>query len=126
MKKLPRTSTGFSAVEGLLVLVIVGLVSLVGWYVWHAKNTTIKTYDQASSSALSVANTKQQTYIASSWESYEVQAYGIRFKYPKGWTVESMSNPTLEMGPAYNGLKVLAGYFIKPDQIPSSFNGDAY
>jgi Tfp pilus assembly protein PilV len=31
---------GFGLIEGLLILVIIGLVGFVGWYIIHTKNTT--------------------------------------------------------------------------------------
>ena len=45
---------GFSVVEGLLILVIVGLLGFTGWYVWktHDKTTdTLNNVDRASNSS---------------------------------------------------------------------------
>src|SRR4051794_31587645 len=46
MNKDPK---GFTAVEGLLILVIVGLVSFAGWYVWKATNNAHNNLDSANS-----------------------------------------------------------------------------
>lgn len=42
------TQKGFSAVEGLLLVVIAGLIGFVGWYVYHVKNQTSTTYDNSA------------------------------------------------------------------------------
>ncbi len=38
-----KNQKGFGTVEGLLLFVILGIVVLVGWYVYNAKNSTDKT-----------------------------------------------------------------------------------
>ena len=50
MKKLTDQS-GFSAVEVVLVMVIVAIVGGVGYYVYHANNKTLDSYNAASESA---------------------------------------------------------------------------
>lgn len=52
-----RKSFGFTAVEGLLILVIVGILGFTGWYVWNSKQNTDKTNTaatQASNQATAV------------------------------------------------------------------------
>lgn len=46
---MKRRQRGFGALEGLLILVIVGLLVFVGWYVWNSKKSTDKTYNESSS-----------------------------------------------------------------------------
>lgn len=55
---LQKDQKGFSAVEGLLIVVLVGLISLVGWYVW--KNQADKSVKTDSSSS-TIVNTKKAT-----------------------------------------------------------------
>jgi uncharacterized protein (UPF0333 family) len=54
---MPRkgNQSGFSALEGMLVLVIVVIVGFTGYYVWHSKQTADKTYNAAQSAQKSVA-----------------------------------------------------------------------
>ncbi len=56
---------GFGAIEGILILVIVGLVGFVGWYVWHnhAKTTTNSGVyaPPASSNVKTIAKSKTTT-----------------------------------------------------------------
>jgi hypothetical protein len=59
--KIHKNQKGFSAVEGLLVLVIIGLVVFIGWYVWHSKNATDKTLSSANKASTSSSATKPTT-----------------------------------------------------------------
>ncbi len=49
MRSINKDSSGFSPVEAILVLVIVGLIGYVGWYVAHAKHAADKTLNTAAS-----------------------------------------------------------------------------
>ncbi|MDB5163618.1 MAG: hypothetical protein JWS12_235 [Candidatus Saccharibacteria bacterium] len=49
MKKL--NSKGFSAVEALLILIIVGVIGFVGWYVYKSQKDTNKTLNNTSQGA---------------------------------------------------------------------------
>lgn len=49
---------GFTAVEAVLILVITGILSFVGWYVYHSKNNASSTYNSAANTS---ANTKTTT-----------------------------------------------------------------
>lgn len=52
---------GFSAVEGLLVLIIVLLVGFIGYYVWHTNKQANSSYNSASKVAESTPATKKST-----------------------------------------------------------------
>ena len=43
-----QKQNGFSPLEAVLILVILGIVGFVGWYVFHAKNSVQNTYDNAT------------------------------------------------------------------------------
>ncbi|HSW78416.1 MAG TPA: hypothetical protein VLF88_00140 [Candidatus Babeliales bacterium] len=50
---------GFGAVEGILVLIIVGLLCFIGWYVYDTKNKTdqtLETVDKTSNSSTTAAS----------------------------------------------------------------------
>jgi len=49
MSTKPTDERGFSAVETLLVVVAIAAVGLIGWYVYHVRQTTNSTYNAASS-----------------------------------------------------------------------------
>jgi type II secretory pathway pseudopilin PulG len=48
---MKRTQRGFSAVEALLLVIIIGILVGVGWYVWHSQKQVDKTYSQTANSS---------------------------------------------------------------------------
>ncbi|HSX18151.1 MAG TPA: hypothetical protein VLE51_02235 [Candidatus Saccharimonadales bacterium] len=85
-----KNQKGFSAVEGLLILVMVGIVGFVGWYVWQAKDKSEKNLSAASSSS-DVKTVKKETPKQSTTKStaYNLQQLGISMDILDGWTVDS-------------------------------------
>ncbi|MBI2589068.1 hypothetical protein HYW35_02610 [Candidatus Saccharibacteria bacterium] len=69
---MKKNQKGFSAVEGLLILIIVGLLGFVGWYVWNSNN-------KAGQQTL----TKQASEI--SWKEKSIKLVGMTFKAPSNW-----------------------------------------
>ncbi len=86
--KISNKQDGFGAVEALLILVIVGVISAIGWYLWHTKHGTDKSVPTASHSS---EKTKAQPATISSqklpagWLEYDNTTYGVRFGYPSEW-----------------------------------------
>lgn len=62
---MKKNQKGFGAIEGLLILVIVGLIGFVGWYVFHAKTDTDKSLSSAAASSAATSSTKQTTASSS-------------------------------------------------------------
>jgi hypothetical protein len=94
MKKLQE---GFSAVEGLLIVIIVGMLGGVGWYVWHSQKQVDKTYSQTANSS-AVPNSKKKTRATDSNAGYFViKEWGVRAKYSGnltlGYKIGSLSQP---------------------------------
>ena len=46
-----QNQKGFSTVEALFILVIVGLIGLTGWYVYHSKNNADTTYSNENNTS---------------------------------------------------------------------------
>ncbi len=76
---------GFSVVEGLLILIIVGLIGCVGWYVWHAKNNADANLNSAASSNTVIPPT-QQTKPKDTAQYLEIKEWGVKFKIPSNLT----------------------------------------
>jgi len=148
MKK--TNQTGFSIVEALLILVVVGILGFTGWYVYHAKQTSDKSYSAASNSTAPTYKKKTTTTKTATanpyagWNTCDDTADGVSFKYPSGWTVQGStagSNPcsgfTLTAGqefslrsPSSNGLAFTLIYFpgqskTNLSKSNSSTNGDS-
>jgi len=59
MGNLHKNNDGFSVVEALLLLIIVGLFAVTGYYVWHTKQTADKTLQVSNSTAPAQSVKKQ-------------------------------------------------------------------
>jgi flagellin-like protein len=49
MSSVKQDERGFSPVESVLVVVMVAIIGLIGWYVYHSKQNTNKALDAATS-----------------------------------------------------------------------------
>jgi Tfp pilus assembly protein PilX len=99
MKKLEQK--GLGAVEGLLIIVILGLIAGVGWYVVQAKNKTVSNVNESNNSTSAKESAqekapeeyKRTATIPSDWKAYKNDKYKISFSYPSNWTIsESLMN----------------------------------
>jgi hypothetical protein len=59
---------GFSAVEGLLILIIVSIIGGAGWYVWNANNKAQDSLDNADASSSTSANLKSVSFATKGYE----------------------------------------------------------
>ena len=85
---MKNNQKGFSGVEGLLTLVIVGLIAFVGWYVWSTNSKSNQTLTNANKTSES---TTASPKIPLGWTSYENKSLGISFAYPKNWSFKDKS-----------------------------------
>ena len=74
---------GFTALEGLLVLVIVGIVGFAGWYVYNANNKTQDSYANADNANTSTVSAKKDP--AKDWQTVTANDKSFSFKMPKEW-----------------------------------------
>lgn len=92
---MKKNQSGFSAVELLILLVVIGLIGGAGWYVWQSKsknsssNNTQTTQNEASKQNSEADNTKTADETAN-WKSYT--RYGVTFKYPTEWGFKANDN----------------------------------
>jgi Tfp pilus assembly protein PilV len=56
--RLKKLQAGFSVIETLLLIIIVGMLGGVGWYVWHANSQANKNLNAASSTEIAVPASK--------------------------------------------------------------------
>lgn len=61
MGKLNKNERGFSAVEGFIILVMLALIGLAGWYVWHRNKSSNANITPSNSSNAIVSSANQWT-----------------------------------------------------------------
>ena len=76
-----KNQKGFTLIEGLLILVIVGILGFTGWYVWRAKDNADKTYTASESMP-----TKSSNPYAG-WIVYLDKNFKFSLSHPEGYTV---------------------------------------
>jgi hypothetical protein len=79
---------GLSAVNGLLILIVVAVVSTVGWYVWQRRS------DQKTSD--------RQITAPSGFKAFQNHKYNIGFIYPDTWPTPVINEVTDNNGKLYN------------------------
>ena len=132
-KNFSEISAGFTAVEGLLMLVLVGILGFTGWYVYNAHNKTTDTFANADYANSSTANySKKQTsnssqQATSQTATTELSSKGgeIKFTLPKDWQVDQRHDGGSACGFAASvdadGTCLLGVTFKTSD--PDSING---
>lgn len=90
MKKLNR---GFTIAEFLLVVVIIGMLAGVGYYMVALNKESVETtVTQTTTPAVQTANTGTTT---AHWNTYTGRGY--TFQYPDGYTVDATAQNAIEV-----------------------------
>jgi hypothetical protein len=79
MKKF--NSKGFSGLEGLLLLVVVGLIGFIGWYVYSSGNKQKVTNETTNQTAKEESKTKEEL----TWKRIDSGKKGFSVQLPDGW-----------------------------------------
>lgn len=96
MGKLKYNEKGFGVVEAVLVLIIVVLIGVVGYMVYHNHNKT-KTASVATTSSTKPTTTTPAKATTptpdpyAGWQSYTLKYEKLAFKYPASWTIQDDS-----------------------------------
>jgi len=100
MKKNQR---GFSAVEALFVLIAIGVLGFVCWYVWARSHRPAGT----STSSVSSSNAQPQT-VNDGWKT--VSENGLTVSYPKSWDTTEEDYQRLQVGGKVDGDVIAVGF----------------
>jgi hypothetical protein len=88
-----KNSMGFSAVEILLIIVVVGTLGFAGWFVYRSHTTAGKDNNsQQTTHASSAKKTSEPADPYAGWESYTTTYDKLKFKYPADWQLSDTSN----------------------------------
>jgi type II secretory pathway pseudopilin PulG len=105
---------GFALVEGLLILIIVGMLAGIGLYVWNANNSTTDSLDNLGS-ATNSTNTANATKLS----EYKNEQLALSIKYPKRWGTATLSDGQFTMEYQHGQYKQLT--FSKAGQVDIDF-----
>lgn len=90
---------GFTVIEGLLILVILGMLGGLGWFVYSSNTKTNKTLDDAdaaNNSTFSYARRASEDIAPDGWKYYFDEAGDYSFYYPPTWSLSHKGcNPGL-------------------------------
>ena len=81
---MKKNQKGFSAIEGLLILLIVGIIGFAGWHVWQ--NRSVDSSQSPAHTTPSASNTPKPDIYAG-WNTYKSPTEGFSVKYPADWTI---------------------------------------
>jgi len=82
MKRLTNQD-GFSVIETVLVIVILGIIGFTGWYVWHSKQNTDKTFNAAQSFQQQAVTKKTANPSTTSNQKYvTIKEWSVVAPYP--------------------------------------------
>ncbi len=83
---------GFSPIQILLVLVVIGLIGGTGWYVWESRNKTSQTLADTSKAAGEAQKAEKKKETAkpatdpvADWVTYKSTVGVFTLKHPKTW-----------------------------------------
>jgi hypothetical protein len=87
--KAMHNQKGFSAVEAILIIVIIAAIGLGGWYVWKKQNTK-DAHSTTNSQKQSESSTKESAQEATpdptaDWVTYSNATGKFSFKHPAAW-----------------------------------------
>jgi hypothetical protein len=78
MKKLNQK--GFSAIEGLLIIIVILMIGFIGYYVWHTQKDANKTLDTATKSAQTSSSSPSKQTKAADQKYLDIKELGVKFK----------------------------------------------
>lgn|GEM_PF-1803979 len=92
MGKIHKNERGFSAVEGILVLIIIVLVGVVGWFVFknHKKTPVTNTSTSTTQTPAATVKTEPAKTIA-----YSNADLGVTLNYPESWGTATLADGSL-------------------------------
>ncbi len=76
---MKKNGKGFSPIGLLLILVVMGLIGFLGWYVWQAKDETNSAKTNSSRTQTNRQNSVPKT------SNYKNTELGISLSYPTEW-----------------------------------------
>ncbi|MBP7807295.1 hypothetical protein KA047_02255 [Candidatus Saccharibacteria bacterium] len=118
MQKLSNNQKGFSIGQVLLVVVVLGIIGGIGYYVYSRQSST-PTAEPTSTTVTPAADTTDENKTATAdWKTYSGMT--ISMKYPETWKPRDITNEPDRVyfasadyvAPGEDGPSVTAGYLL--------------
>lgn len=85
-----RSQKGFSAVEAIIILIVVALLALGGWYVWKKNNKDTDTNKNTASQQKETPKEDEKPVDPTEgWTSYANEKGKYSLKHPASWVMAS-------------------------------------
>ncbi|MES2971818.1 MAG: hypothetical protein V4702_05855 [Patescibacteria group bacterium] len=113
-----KKESGFSAIEGLLIIIILGMLGLVSWYVYRSTHAT------KSTSNTSVTDAPSQTNLPSA-PKYETKTFtdssgNYSVAYPATWAIAELPEQSAGFAPPVDEIKGIR--IVPPDASTLNIN----
>ena len=96
MNKIFKNENGFGAVEILLVILIIAIVSFGGYYVWNTQHKSSTQNTRAVATKDAASKSAQSTSPYAGWKSYELKYEKLSFRYPATWKADDTSSSGID------------------------------
>jgi hypothetical protein len=96
MHKLRDGSNGFAAIEVMLIVLALAVVSFGGYYVWHSQHKAKSPSIVTTGTTTTPVTTKTTASTANpyaGWQSFCSNYGDLCLKYPSSWTIKTTSEP---------------------------------
>lgn len=112
MSKLQQT--GFTVVEGVLILIVICLLGFSGWYVWHTRSA-ITSPQKTEATRQPAANI--------TWKSLTLKNEKLRLQYPSSWRVKDFTSDQYSDNVAFTGsngftVHIMSGVGVNDFTLP--------
>jgi len=77
---MKKSQSGFAVLETILILVVIGIIGFTGWYVWHSRQATDKTFNQTGNSEVvkgALSDTTQKNNQSSQQKYLVIKEWGV-------------------------------------------------
>lgn len=83
-----KKQNGFSAVEGLLIILVIALIGFGGWYEWkHDDQKPAENLVSTQETNVASSGSDDQPAAPEDWKQYTNQDFNLSFYHPSDWSV---------------------------------------
>lgn len=91
MSKIRKNTSGFSAVEALIIVLVLVVLGGVGYLVYKNHHKTTKTTANNANTTTPTKKTTPQADPYEGWKTFTSSKEGLSFRYPANWTIQTQT-----------------------------------